>query len=120
MSPATQDLCLRAHDRGGRLRAVACSCPGIVTAIRGRQETDDLATIALGRLAVGAALMAVLEQVRVALAVEGNGPLARLQARPIAAEVTITPTPTTMPSPPIWILSAAVIATATRDGTSPK
>jgi len=74
------DHCLRAHDTDGRLRAVACCSTGLVETIRNRQATDGLATIAVGRLATGAALMAIQDQVRVALLVEGNGPLGRMQA----------------------------------------
>ena len=66
----------------GTLRAVAADTTQLAEECRRRQQTDPTATVALGRLATAAALMGGLlkgEQ-RLALSVEGSGPLKRLQA----------------------------------------
>ena len=77
-----KDHLVRIVTRDGSLRAVAAVTTALVEETRRRQQTDPPATIALGRLATGAALLGSLlkgEQ-RLALQVEGNGPLGKLQA----------------------------------------
>lgn len=76
------DHLVRLITRDGTLRAVAAETTLLVEECRHRQQTDPTATVALGRVATAAALMGGLlkgEQ-RLALIVEGNGPLKRLQA----------------------------------------
>ncbi|NJC88725.1 MAG: Hsp33 family molecular chaperone HslO [Desulfuromonas sp.] len=76
------DHLVRLITRDGMLRAVAAETTLLVEECRHRQQTDPTATIALGRVATAAALMGGLlkgEQ-RLALIVEGSGPLQRLQA----------------------------------------
>jgi len=66
----------------GTLRACAADTTLLSEECRRRQQTDPTATVALGRVATAAALLGGLlkgEQ-RLALIVEGNGPLQRLQA----------------------------------------
>jgi molecular chaperone Hsp33 len=66
----------------GTLRAMAADTTLLAEECRRRQQTDPTATVALGRVATAAALMGGLlkgEQ-RLALIVEGSGPLKRLQA----------------------------------------
>lgn len=66
----------------GTLRAVAADTTQLAEECRRRQQTDPTATVALGRLATAAALMGGLLKgaQRLALIVEGSGPLKRLQA----------------------------------------
>ncbi|ORJ62207.1 Hsp33 family molecular chaperone HslO [Geothermobacter hydrogeniphilus] len=66
----------------GTLRGMAAETTGIIEEIRGLQQTDPVATIALGRLATGTALMGALlkDRERLALMMEGNGPLRKLHA----------------------------------------
>lgn len=76
------DHLVRLITRDGMLRAVAAETTLLVEECRHRQQTDPTATVALGRVATAAALMGGLlkgEQ-RLALIVEGSGPLKRLQA----------------------------------------
>ena len=76
------DHLVRLITQDGTLRAVAADTTQLAEECRRRQQTDPTATVALGRLATAAALMGGLlkgEQ-RLALIVEGNGPLKRLQA----------------------------------------
>ncbi|TLM63141.1 MAG: Hsp33 family molecular chaperone HslO [Deltaproteobacteria bacterium] len=76
------DHLVRLITRDGTLRAVAAETTLLVEECRHRQQTDPTATVALGRIATAAALMGGLlkgEQ-RLALIVEGSGPLKRLQA----------------------------------------
>ena len=76
------DHLVRLMTRDGTLRACAAETTQLAEECRRRQQTDPTATVALGRLATAAALMGGLlkgEQ-RLALIVEGNGPLQRLQA----------------------------------------
>jgi molecular chaperone Hsp33 len=66
----------------GHLRATAAVTTQLVEEIRRLQQTDPTATVALGRLLGGAALLGSLlkgEQ-RLVLTVEGNGPLQKLHA----------------------------------------
>lgn len=76
------DHLMRLITRDGALRAVAAETTLLVEECRRRQQTDPTATVALGRVATAAALLGGLlkgEQ-RLALIVEGSGPLKRLQA----------------------------------------
>lgn len=76
------DHLVRLITRDGTLRAVAAETTLLAEECRHRQQTDPTATVALGRVATAAALLGGLlkgEQ-RLALIVEGNGPLKRLQA----------------------------------------
>jgi molecular chaperone Hsp33 len=76
------DHLVRLITRDGTLRAVAAETTALAEECRHRQQTDPTATVALGRIATAAALMGGLlkgEQ-RLALIVEGSGPLRRLQA----------------------------------------
>lgn len=76
------DHLVRLITRDGTLRAVAAETTLLVEECRHRQQTDPTATVALGRVATAAALMGGLlkgEQ-RLALIIEGSGPLKRLQA----------------------------------------
>jgi molecular chaperone Hsp33 len=76
------DHLVRLITRDGTLRAIAAETTLLAEECRHRQQTDPTATVALGRVATAAALMGGLlkgEQ-RLALIVEGSGPLQRLQA----------------------------------------
>lgn len=82
-----KDQLIRILTRDGRLRGLAAVTTHLVDECRLRQDTDPTATLALGRLATGAALMGGLlkgEQ-RLNLSVEGNGPIMRLSAETDAA-----------------------------------
>jgi molecular chaperone Hsp33 len=82
-----KDHLIRILTSDGSLRATAAVTTRLVEEIRRRQETDPTATVALGRLVTGAALMGSLlkgEQ-RLALMIEGNGPLRKLHAETDAA-----------------------------------
>jgi molecular chaperone Hsp33 len=76
------DHLVRLITRDGTLRACAAVTTQLVEECRRRQQTDPTATVALGRAATAAALLGGLlkgEQ-RLALIIEGNGPIKRLQA----------------------------------------
>lgn len=76
------DHLLRILTRDGALRACAAVTTDLVAEICRRQGTDVTAAVALGRLTTGAALLGSLlkgEQ-RLALQIEANGPLQKLQA----------------------------------------
>lgn len=77
-----KDHLLRLATQDGTLRAAAAVTTDLVEAIRLRQGTDPTATVALGRLVSGAAVMGSLLKgnQRLALMVEGNGPLQKLHA----------------------------------------
>ena len=79
---STTDQLIRITSNDGSLRATVASTSNLVNEICQRQKTDPTATVALGRLVSGAALMGSLlkDDQRVALSIEGNGPLQRLQA----------------------------------------
>ncbi|WP_305045167.1 Hsp33 family molecular chaperone HslO [Geoalkalibacter sp.] len=82
-----KDQLIRILTRDGSLRGLAAVTTGLVEECRRRQDTDPTATLALGRLATGAALMGGLlkgEQ-RLNLTVEGNGPILRMSAETDAA-----------------------------------
>jgi molecular chaperone Hsp33 len=76
------DHLLRIMTRDGTIRASAADTTCLVEEIRQRLQTDPTATVAVGRLASAAALMGSLlkDRQRLALVIEGNGPLKRLQA----------------------------------------
>lgn len=76
------DLLVRVLTGDGLLRGAAVLTTGLAEETRRRQGTDPTATVALGRLLTGAALMAsqLKGSQRLALMVEGNGPLQRLHA----------------------------------------
>jgi molecular chaperone Hsp33 len=77
-----KDHMIRILSRDGSLRASAAVTTTLVEEIRRLQGTDPTASVALGRLVTGAALMGSLlkgEQ-RLALMIEGNGPLQKLHA----------------------------------------
>lgn len=81
------DHLVRILTADGYLRACACSIAELVEQARRRQHTDPTASVALGRLAGAAALLGSLlkgEQ-RLALMIEGNGPLQKLHAETDAA-----------------------------------
>lgn len=71
---------IRALSADGSLRASVALTTALVEETRQRQQTDPLATIALGRLVTAAALCGSLlkDKQRLALIVEGNGPLKKL------------------------------------------
>jgi len=77
-----KDHLLRVATQDGTLRAAIAVTTDLVEAIRQRQGTDPTATVALGRLVSGAAVMGSLLKgdQRLALMVEGNGPLKKLHA----------------------------------------
>jgi molecular chaperone Hsp33 len=82
-----KDHLVRILTADGALRATAAVTTALVDETRRRQGTDPTATVALGRLVTGAALLGSLlkgEQ-RLALTVEGNGPLQKLHAETDAA-----------------------------------
>ncbi len=81
-SKTSSDHLLRIVSEDGRLRGAAALTTGLAEEIRRRQGTDPTATVAIGRLATGAALLGSLlkgEQ-RLAVSMEGNGPLRKLFA----------------------------------------
>ncbi|MDT8441161.1 MAG: Hsp33 family molecular chaperone HslO [Desulfuromonadales bacterium] len=81
------DHLLRALSRDGSVRVCVAETTLLVEEIRARQQSDPTATVAIGRLVTGAALMGSLLKgpQRLALTVEGNGPLQRLLAEADAA-----------------------------------
>ena len=76
------DQLVRIMSNDGGLRATAASTTHLVAEICQHQNTDPTASVALGRLVTAAALMGSLLKgdQRVALSIEGNGPLKKLQA----------------------------------------
>ncbi|BCR06850.1 33 kDa chaperonin [Desulfuromonas versatilis] len=77
-----KDQLVRILSNDGSLRAMAAVTTELTEGIRRRQQTDPTATVAIGRLVTGAALLGSLlkgEQ-RLALMIEGNGPLQKLHA----------------------------------------
>lgn len=77
-----QDHLVRILSNDGTLRAMAVVTTELVRDICQRHQTDPVATIALGRLTTGTALMGALlkGQERLGLMIEANGPLQKLQA----------------------------------------
>ena len=82
-----QDHLVRVVSQDGLLRGVAAVTTGLVKDICQKQQTDFTATVALGRLLTGGALMGCLlkGKQRLALEVEGNGPLGKLSVETDAA-----------------------------------
>ena len=76
------DHLVRILTKDGGVRVSVADTTRLVEEVRRRQQTDPTATVAIGRLATAAALMGSLLKgaQRVALTIEGNGPLRRLQA----------------------------------------
>ena len=75
-----QDHMVRVVSRDGLLRGVAAVTTNLVKDICQKQQTDLTATVALGRLLTGGALLGCLLKghQRLALMVEGNGPLGKM------------------------------------------
>ena len=75
-----QDHLVRGVSPDGLFRAAAAVTTGLVSAICEKQQTDLTATVALGRLLTGGALLSCLlkGRQRLALSVEGNGPLGKM------------------------------------------
>jgi molecular chaperone Hsp33 len=82
-----QDHLVRVVSQDGLLRGMAAVTTELVREICVRQETDLTATVALGRLLTGGALLGCMlkGKQRLALVVEGNGPLGRLSVETDAA-----------------------------------
>lgn len=76
------DRLVRILTGDGTLRAAAAVTTTLVGEICRRQGTDPTATVALGRLATGAVLLGSIlkDRQRLALQIEANGPLQKLQA----------------------------------------
>jgi molecular chaperone Hsp33 len=74
------DHLIRVVSHDGLLRGAAAVTTQLVTDICARQQTDFTATVALGRLLTGGALLGCLlkGQQRLALMIEGNGPIERM------------------------------------------
>jgi molecular chaperone Hsp33 len=82
-----KDHMIRILSRDGSLRASSAVTTTLVAEICRLQGADPTAAVALGRLVTGAALMGSLlkgEQ-RLAVMIEGNGPLQKLHAETDAA-----------------------------------
>lgn len=75
-----QDQLVRVVSQDGLLRAAAVVTTSLVSDVCERHQTDLTATVALGRLVTGGALLSCLlkGKQRLALMVEGNGPLGKL------------------------------------------
>jgi len=82
MKKHSDDTMVRIVSADGLLRAVAADTRSLVEEIRTRQQSDPTGTVALGRLASGAALLGALlkQDQRLAMAIEGNGVMQRLYA----------------------------------------
>lgn len=82
MNVQNRDHLVRVISKDGLLRGIAADTSGLVEEIRRRQQSDPTGTVALGRLASGAALLGALlkQKQRLALAIEGNGTMQRLYA----------------------------------------
>jgi len=76
------DQLIRVLSDDGYLRGMAAVTTSLVEELRRRHGTDPTATVALGRLASGTALLGSLLKgdQRLALMIEGNGPLQKLHA----------------------------------------
>ncbi len=81
------DHLLRITSRDGSLRAVAAVTTGLCETARQLHETDPTATVALARVVTGTALLGAMlkNDQRLAMIVEGNGPLQKLHAETDAA-----------------------------------
>lgn len=75
-----QDHLIRVVSKDGLLRGAAAVTTNLVTEMSARQQTDLTATVAFGRLLTGGALLGCLlkGKQRLALMIEGNGPLGKL------------------------------------------
>jgi molecular chaperone Hsp33 len=75
-----QDHLVRIVSRDGLLRGMAAVTTELVREICAKQQADLTATVALGRLLTGGALLGCLlkGKQRLALVIEGNGPLGKL------------------------------------------
>lgn len=75
-----RDELVRVVSRDGCFRGLVAVTTGIVTDICARQQTDFTATVALGRLVTGGALLSGLLKgsQRLALQIEGNGPIGKM------------------------------------------
>ena len=82
-----EDHLIRVVSPDGLFRAAAAVTTKLVRTICEKQETDFTATVALGRLLTGGALLGCLlkGQQRLALVVEGNGSLGKLSVEADAA-----------------------------------
>ena len=82
-----QDHLIRVVSPDGLFRAAAAITTDLVRTICEKQQTDLTATVALGRLLTGGALLSCLlkGRQRLALSVEGNGPLGKLSVEADAA-----------------------------------
>ena len=82
-----RDHLLRITSRDGSLRAVAAVTTGLCETARQLQGTDPTATVALARVVTGTALLGTLlkNDQRLAMIIEGNGPLQKLHAETDAA-----------------------------------
>lgn len=82
-----QDHLVRVVSEDGSFRAMAAVTTDLVTEVCRRQQTDLTATVALGRLVTGGALMGCILKgaQKLALVVEGNGPLGKLSVETDAA-----------------------------------
>ncbi|MDH3998034.1 MAG: Hsp33 family molecular chaperone HslO, partial [Desulfuromonadales bacterium] len=76
------DHLIRIISEDGAIRASIADTTLLCEETRRRQQSDPTATVAVGRLATAAALTGSLlkGQQRIALTLEGNGPLGRVQA----------------------------------------
>ena len=81
------DHLIRVVSPDGLFRAAAAVTTTLVRTVCEKQQTDFTATVALGRLLTGGALLGCLlkGKQRLALAVEGNGPLKKLSVEADAA-----------------------------------
>lgn len=77
-----KDHMVRILTKDGSLRGIAAVTTNLCEEIRQKQRTDPTASVALGRLVTGAALMGALLKgdQRLGLMIEGNGPLLKLHA----------------------------------------
>ena len=82
-----RDHLVRVVSKDGLLRGAAAVTTELVGEICRKQQTDLTASVALGRLLTGAALMSCLlkGQQRLAIMIEGNGPLGKLSVESDAA-----------------------------------
>lgn len=82
-----KDHLVRLLSDDGSLRAAAAVTTTLIEQLRQRQGTDPAATVALGRLVTGAALLGctLKGEQRLALTIEGTGPLGKLHAETDAA-----------------------------------
>jgi len=76
------DQLIRVLSTDGQLRAMAATTSDLVENLRQRHGTDPTATVALGRLVSGTALLGSLlkDDQRLGLMIEANGPLHKLHA----------------------------------------